>query len=116
MQAARFGDLIGVVHEILADTGQSCRLMRLHEVFIGPLKAGPVGQDGKAGGPAGLIGARQGGRVEIGADQALGGAGFLDLGDQAIAGLRGLGQGAGKATGGRGGVGGRRVLRALAKT
>ncbi len=46
-----------------------------------------IGQHGEARGAACRIGAGMGGRIEIGADQALGRAGLLDLGDQAIAAL-----------------------------
>ena len=43
-----------------------------------------VGQHRQAGRAAGLIGARQRGRIEVGADQALRRARLLDLGDQRV--------------------------------
>ena len=46
------------------------------------LKGGPVGQDREAGGAARLIGARKRRRIEVGADQALGRARLLDLGNE----------------------------------
>ena len=48
-----------------------------------PWKDGVVGQHRKTGRAAFLIGHGQRRGIEIGADQALGGAGLLDLGDQA---------------------------------
>ena len=55
------------------------------QMLIAPLEIGLVGQDRKAGGPAVAIGAGEGGRIEIGADQPFGRRGLLDLGDEAIA-------------------------------
>ncbi len=53
------------------------------------LKIGFVREDRETGGASGCIGLRMGRRIEILADQALGGAGLLDLGDQAEAGTCG---------------------------
>ena len=110
LQRPRLGHLPGVVEEILAQAGQVGRVMCGGQIGIVALETGGIGQHRQAGGPPGLIGAGQRGRVEIGADQTLGGAGFLDLGNQAIAGQGGGAQGLFKpARGGGGGGGGVKV-------
>ena len=81
---ARLRHLIGVEHEILAQHRQrGRRARRRHEIRLA-LERRRVGEHRQAGRAAGLIGARQRRRIEIGADQALGGARLLDLGDQRV--------------------------------
>ena len=67
----RFGHLIGVVHEILAQHGQRRRGARLAQMIEAALERRPVGENRKAGRSARLIGRRQRRRIEIGADQTL---------------------------------------------
>ena len=45
------------------------------------LKVLPVGEDGQAGGTTLFVAAGEGNGLEVGADDALAGAGFLDFGD-----------------------------------
>ncbi|MNY01481.1 hypothetical protein D3C86_1340140 [compost metagenome] len=81
-QGAALGHLPGIDQEVLAQAGQGDRVARGGQEGVVALEAGAVGQDGQAGRAAALIGFGQRGRVEVGADQALGRAGLLDLGDQ----------------------------------
>ena len=60
------------------------------EVAVVALEGRRVGQHAEAGGAAVCVGLGQRGGVEVGADQALGRARLLDLGDQAVAAGRGL--------------------------
>ena len=87
-QRARFRDLVGLVHEILAQHRQCGRGARRDQVVRAALERRRVGQHREAGRAAGLVGARQRRRVEIGADQPLGRARLLDLGDQGIVAAR----------------------------
>ena len=69
----------------LRSTGSRVACARLAEKFRRALKRRRVGQHRETGRAALLIGARERGRIEIGADQALGRARLLDLRDQAVA-------------------------------
>ena len=75
-------DLVGIEQEILAQRGQGAGRARRGQKLGRALEGRRVGQHRKAGGAARLIGLGERRRVEIGADQALGRAGLLDLGDQ----------------------------------
>ena len=81
---AGLGDLVGLEHEVLAQHRQLRRGAGLDQVVRRALEARAVGEHRQAGGAAQLIGAGDLGRVEVGADQALGRAGLLDLGDQRV--------------------------------
>ena len=78
----RLEHLVGVEHEVLAQRRQARRLACSGQEFGPPLKRGRVGQHGKTGGAACLIGAGERRRIEIGADQSLRRARLLDLGDK----------------------------------
>src|SRR6056297_2951790 len=99
---ARLGDLIGVIHEILAQHRQIAGGARLPKILGRALKAGCIGQHRQAGRATGRIGPRQLGRVELGADQPLGRASLLDFGNQPIALFRGLQQRSGEGAHGAG--------------
>ena len=81
---ARFRDLIGLEHEILAQRRQGGRGARGGQEFGLALERRRVGQHREAGRAARLIGARERRRIEVGADQALRRARLLDLGDQRV--------------------------------
>ena len=81
---AGFRHLIGVEHEILAQHRQIGRRARRHHEIEMALERRRVRQHGEARRAAGLIGFCQRRRIEIGADQTLGGRRLLDLGDQRI--------------------------------
>ena len=83
---AGFDDLVLVDHEVLAQAGQRRGSRGQLEVAQAALKVGLVGEHGKRGSSAGAIAAGEPGRVEVGADQAFGGGGFLDFGDDRGAG------------------------------
>ncbi len=70
---ARLEHLVGVEHEILAQRGQGAGATRLFQERILALEIRHVGQDRQTGRATRRIGTRQGRRIEIGADQALGG-------------------------------------------
>ena len=78
----RLQHLIGVEHKVLAQSRQPGGRAGLSQKFGPALEGGGIGQHRKAGGAARFISLRQGGRIEIGADQAFGGARLLDLGDE----------------------------------
>ena len=82
---ARLEHLVGVEHEILAQCRQPDRAARLFQERILALEIRLVGQHRQAGRAARLIGAGEGRRIEVSADQPLGGRGALDLRDQAEA-------------------------------
>ena len=63
-------DLIGIVHEILAQRRQACGLARRAQKFGPALKGRFIGEHGKTGRAARFIGACQKRRTEIGADEA----------------------------------------------
>ena len=88
----RLDDLVGIQHEILAQDRQDDRRPGRHQVFVGTLEVGYVGEHGEAGGAPGLEGLGQGNRCEVGADHALGRRSPLDLGDQSVSRGAGLGQ------------------------
>ena len=75
--------LVGVEDEVLAQYRQLAGGARRPQIVVAALEIRRVGQYRQAGRAAGLIGAGEGRRVEIGADQASARAGLLDLGDQA---------------------------------
>ena len=85
---ARFRHLIGVEHEILAQHGQIGGGARGHHEIEMTLEGGGIGQHREAGRAAGFIGLRKDGRIEIGADQPLGGRGLLHLRDQRVVAAR----------------------------
>ena len=85
---ARLRHLIGLEHEILAQRRQRGGRARRGQKFRPALERRRVGQHRQAGRAAGLIGARQRRRIEIGADQALRRARLLDLGDQRVVAAR----------------------------
>ena len=79
---ARLDHLIGIEHEVLAQRGQRCCRPRVRQILRRALERGSVGQDGKAGGPARLVGLGECWGIEIGADQSLGRARLLHLGNE----------------------------------
>ena len=80
--------LIGIEQEILAKTRQMRCLPCLGKIAETALKGGPVGEHREACRPPRLIGAGEGRRVEIGADQSFRGARLFDFRDQShMAGL-----------------------------
>ena len=81
-ERAGFRHLPGVVEEVLAQDRQVDGGARLGEVAVVALEARAVGQHAEAGGAAGGVGGGERGGVEVVADQALGRARLLDLGDQ----------------------------------
>src|SRR5579863_6037663 len=87
---ARFEHLVRVEQKVLAQHRQPRRIARLADIFGLALKGRSVGQNGKAGCAALLIGLGERMRVEMLADQALRGAGLLDLGDKSEAARRDL--------------------------
>ena len=78
----RLDHLIGVDHEILAQDGKARRLARRGQIVWRALEGRRVGENGEALGAARLIGAGEGRRVEIGANEAPRGARLLDLGNE----------------------------------
>ena len=102
-EGARFDDLQRVDHEILAKNRKSDRIARRDEIFRRALEPLPVRQHGQAGGAAVLIGLCQHLGIEILADQTFRRRCLLQLGNQAVAGLRGGFQCLREATNGRGG-------------
>ena len=88
MQSARkragLGDLISVIHEILAQRGQVTWRRGRSQIAVVALKRRAVCKHGQAGGTAFGIGLGQCGRIKVGADQPFGRAGFFDFGDQAV--------------------------------
>ena len=67
-QSARLGNLIGVVHEILAQRGQGAGGASLGQKGLGALEAGRVGQHRQTCRPACGIGLGQGGGIEVFSD------------------------------------------------
>ncbi len=88
---ARLEDLPRVDREVLAEHGQVAGQARKLEVPRLALEPFAVREHGQARRPRLAVGARQAGRVEGLADQAGGGRGALDLGDQPRAALAQLG-------------------------
>ncbi len=80
---AGFGHLIGIEQEVLAQCRKRRRGAGSGEEFGRALKGWRVGQDRETGGTTRLIGEGKSRGIEVGADQALGGARLLDLGDEA---------------------------------
>ena len=74
--------LVGVDQEILADNGQGGGCPCRHEILRRSLEILLIREDGKAGRAALSVSARERWRVEIGANQAFGGARLLDFGNQ----------------------------------
>ena len=66
----------------LRSTGSCAAARACAQVLGRALERGAVGEHGKAGRTARFIGLGQRRRIEVGADQALGRARLLDLGDQ----------------------------------
>ena len=75
-------DLIRIEQKILAKARQMRHLPRRREIAETALERRPIGEHRKTCGTARLIGAGQGGRIEIGADQPLRWTRFFDLRDQ----------------------------------
>ena len=67
---AAFDHLVGVDDEILAQHRQAGGGARRDQILVAALEIGRVGQHREAGRAARLIGAGEGGGIEIGADQA----------------------------------------------
>src|SRR5438270_65222 len=80
--SARVGDLIGIIHEILAQDRQPRCSARGGQMVRLALERGRIGEHRKTGRAARFIGARERRRVEVGADKAFRWARLLDLGDQ----------------------------------
>ena len=80
--------LIGVVDEILAQHRQLGGGAGGHHEIEMALKRRRVGQHRETGGAAGFIGLGQRRRIEVGANQPLGGRGLLHLGDQRVVAVR----------------------------
>ena len=78
---AGFEHLEGIDHEVLAQAGNLDRGRGDLEVGEGALEELLVGEDREGGGAGGLERAGQGGGLEGLADEALGGRGLLELGD-----------------------------------
>src|SRR5450830_1360786 len=87
-ERARFHHLIGLVDEILAQSGQRGGVARCAQEFRLALERRRIGEHGQTGGAAGFIGLGELRRIEIGADQALRRARLLDLGDQRVGAAR----------------------------
>ena len=88
--SAGLDHLIGVVHEILAQHRQRGGGARGdHEVEV-TLERRRIGQHRKARRAAGFIGARERGRIEIGADQAFRRRGLFHFCDQRVVAMREL--------------------------
>src|SRR6266446_8787622 len=85
---SRLGDLIHVIHEILAQDRKLGRSACCGEVFRLALKRRRVGEHREASRAPAFVGTRQGGRVELRPDQAFGGARLLDLCNQGIVACR----------------------------
>ena len=83
-ERARLDHLIGIEHKVLAQDREPRRVARGGKISGEPLEGRRVGQDRKAGRAAFLIGTRERGRIEIGADQSLRGARLLDLGNEGV--------------------------------
>src|ERR1700733_9231648 len=81
----RFGDLIGVEHEILAQHRQLAGGARRDKMFGVALEIRCVGQHRKTSRAAQLVCLGDGGGIEIGPDHAARGRGHLDFGDEAVA-------------------------------
>ena len=81
-QRARLRHLVAVEHEVLAQRGQLGGGARLRQMLGRALEGGAVGEHGQARRAARRVGLGERGRIEVGADQALGGARLLDLGDE----------------------------------
>ena len=81
---ARFGHLIGVVHEILAQHRQRAGRARRAKMIERALERRRIGQHRQTRRAAGLIGGRQRRRIEFFPDQSLRGARLFDFGDQRI--------------------------------
>lgn len=79
---AGFEALPRVDHEVFADDRQGAGGAGFDQVILMALEVGRVGEHREARGTSSLIGGGVGGGREIGADQAFGGAGLLDLGDE----------------------------------
>ena len=79
---AGFDHLIRVDDEILPQHGQIDRRADLPQVIEAALEIRLVGQHADARGPVLLVDPRDGHGIEVGADDALAGAGLLDFGDQ----------------------------------
>ena len=80
-QQARFVDLVGVDHEVLAQDRQGASGAGLPEVHVGPLKIPDIGQDREAGGPGPGEGPRQPRRLIVQAHHAPARGGLLAFGD-----------------------------------
>ena len=75
--SARFGHLVGVVHEILAQHRQRAGRARRAQMIERALERRRVGQHRQAGRAAGLIGGRQRRRIEIARISPFDGLAFL---------------------------------------
>jgi hypothetical protein len=78
---ARLVDLVGVDDEVLAQHRQVAGGAGFLQVFGRALEEAPVGEHREAGGAGARIASGDVGGAEVGAQQALAGAGLLDLGD-----------------------------------
>jgi hypothetical protein len=78
---ARLEELVAVEDEVLAQQRRRHRGADPGKVRQVPLEEGGVGEDADGGGAVAGVGAGDGDRVEVGADQPGGGRGALDLGD-----------------------------------
>ena len=92
-----FGDLIYVVHEVLAQDRELGRGARGDEVLRSALEGGRIGEHRETSRAAPCIGARQRRHVEFLPDKTLRGACFFDLRDQSkVAGGKFACEGSGK--------------------
>ena len=107
-ERARLEHLPGVDDEVLAQRRQGGGVAGRRQVRVVALEVALVGEDGKAGGPGGLVGAGDADRLELGPDHALARGGLLDLRDNARATIP---QGRGEPPGRRRRLGGRTYLR-----
>ena len=78
---ARFVDLVGVDHEVLAQDRQGASGAGLPEVRVGPLEIPDIGQDREAGGPGPGVDPRQPRRLIVHAHHAPARGRLLDFSD-----------------------------------
>ena len=79
-----FSDLIGIEHEILAQSGKAGSSAGICQKFRSALEGWRIGQDRQASGPTLFICLGQGRRIEVFPDQPFRRACLLDLGNQRI--------------------------------
>lgn len=94
-----FGDLSFVDDEVLAEEGEGDGGSDLAEVGEGALEEFFVGEHRETVGAGGFVIAGDGDGIEVGSDDAGGGGGFFDFGDEADSAAAGVGEGGGEVAG-----------------